>query len=295
MPTRDRLTLLLATLVLPAATFAGGPAPATASETTPVELPGAESHLYREDPIHPLRLFVIKPEGWRPDDRRPALVFFFGGGWTRGTPEKSIAWARFAASLGLIGIAPDYRTNRRHGTTPLVSVADGRAAVHWVQAHAALLGLDPARVVVGGNSAGGHVALWTAISPSPPGSSPAEAPLLKPRALILLSAVSDTSLLTGYTATRFGASATALSPVHQLDPTMPPILAFHGDADQVVPLAQALALRDRLVAAGNVCELHLVPGGGHNFSGDLPEWKAATRRIIREFLQQQTLLPTAPE
>ena len=56
------------------------------------------------------------------------------------------------------------------------------------------LALDPERIVVSGNSAGGHVALWTAIEKAPPGSDPAESPTAKPAALILICAASDTTL-----------------------------------------------------------------------------------------------------
>jgi len=265
--------------------------PAPKPETTPTELPGAETFFYREaGATPPLRLFVVKPAGWKAGDRRAALMFFFGGGWTTGTPASSIFWARFAAEHGMIGLAPDYRTKGRHDTSPLAAVADCRAALHWVQEHATELGLDPARIAVGGNSAGGHVALWTAITAAPPGSAAAESPRLKPAALILFSTVSDTSAATGYTPQRFGADATALSPVHQLDAKMPPVLAFHGDADQTVPLREAVALRDRLVATGNKCTLHMVPGGGHNFGNDVPEWREKSRVLIIEFLKQQGLL-----
>jgi acetyl esterase/lipase len=218
-------------------------------------------------------------------------MFFFGGGWTTGTPRNSIGWARFAASHGMIGIAPDYRTKGRHDTSPLTSVADSRAALAWVQTHAAELGVDPARIAVGGNSAGGHVALWTAIEQAPPGSKPEESPSLKPAALILFSTVSDTSELTGYTPQRFGEHTTALSPVHQLDARMPPVLAFHGDADKLVPLAQAVALRDKLQASGNVCQLIIVPAGGHNFATDLPEWREKSRELIVRFLAEHELIP----
>lgn len=261
-----------------------------APEPTPTELPGAETHIYRADPPE-MRLFVVKPAGWKADDRRPALVFFFGGGWTTGTPWSALPWAKFAASLGLVGIAPDYRTKERHDTSPLASVADARAALHWAQEHASELGIDPSRIVVGGNSAGGHVALWTAIADPPPGSAPAESPRLKPAALVLFSTVSDTSSVTGYTPKRFGADATALSPVHQLDARMPPVLAFHGAADVLVPPRQALALRDRLLATGNRCELHLVPDGGHNFTHALPEWQEKSQELLRDFLKREGLLP----
>lgn len=254
-----------------------------AQEATPTELPGAEAFVYLEGKT-PMRLFVVKPAGWRAEDRRGALVFFFGGGWTTGTPASSVFWAKFAAEKGLVGIAPDYRTKGRHDVSPLASVADARAALRWVQDHATELGIDPARVVVGGNSAGGHVALWTAITATPPGAAENESPRSKPAGVILFSAVSDTSTETGYTPQRFGEHATALSPVHRLDQRMPPVLAFHGDADNLVPLRQATALRDRLVADGNVCELHIVPRGGHNFGNDVPEWQGKARELMIVFL-----------
>ena len=268
------------------ATLLGQPAP----ETTPTEFPGAETFIYREGEPEQRRLFVVKPSGWTAGDGRAALMFFFGGGWTTGTPANSIGWARTAARLGMVGIAPDYRTKGRNDTSPLESVADCRAALHWVQEHAEELGIDPSRIAVGGNSAGGHVALWTAITRAPPGSDESESPRIKPAALILYSTVSDTTPLTGYTPQRFGEHTLALSPIHQLDPAMPPVLAFHGDADKLVPVAQAVALRDKLVASGNSCVLHIVPGGGHNFGGDVPEWKEKSRALMLEFLKAQGLV-----
>lgn len=290
-----RSCLLLALLPLVASAQSPEPAkPAAAPrppETTPTEIPDTEAFIYRDEPGATLRLFVVKPSGWKASDQRPALIFFFGGGWTTGTPRNAVGWAKTAAELGLVGIAPDYRTKGRFDTSPLASVADSRAALRWVQDHAAELGLDPARIAVGGNSAGGHVALWTAITHTPPGSKESEAPRLKPAALILYSTVSDTSALSGYTPKRFGDHATDLSPVHQLDAAMPPIIAFHGDADKLVPLSQATALRDKLVAAGNTCTLHIVPGGGHNFGGDVPEWREKSRRLVLDFLTAQGLVP----
>ena len=261
-----------------------------APEITPTHLPGAESFVYRQEGPSELRLFVVKPPGWKTGDHRPAFMFFFGGGWTTGTPASALGWAKFAAARGLVGIAPDYRTKGRHDTSPLASVSDGRAALRWVQSHSAKLGLDADRIIVGGVSAGGHVALWTAISATPPGSSPTEAPLQPPCALVLFSAVSDTSPETGYTPQRFGEDARALSPVHHLTRRMPPVLAFHGDADALVPLRHAIALRNQLQAAGNRCDLQIVPGGGHNFDRDLPGWAEKTQIAVEQFLVSEGLL-----
>ncbi|HRJ71906.1 MAG TPA: alpha/beta hydrolase, partial [Terrimicrobiaceae bacterium] len=259
MKTSIPQVVLCLSAALASASFAqDGPAepkpPATPAETTPVSFPDAETFIYREGQPDPMRLFVVKPAGWKAGDKLPALIWFFGGGWTKGTPEKSIFYARNAAKWGMVGIAPDYRTKNRFDTSPLQSVADGRAALRWVQDHAEELGVDPARIVVGGGSAGGHVALWTAIEKTPPGSDPNEAPKIKPIGLMLMCPVSDTSVLKGYTPKRFGDNAEALSPFHQLDAKMPPVLLLHGDADTTVPFTQSVDLAKKLTDTGNTVE-----------------------------------------
>ncbi|MGB7157983.1 MAG: alpha/beta hydrolase [Tepidisphaeraceae bacterium] len=265
--------------------------PTTGLETTPQSIAGADAHVYRDAKPDPLRLFVFKPKHWKPDDRRPAFVFFFGGGWNRGTPERSAGWARTAAKWGLVGIAPDYRTRDRFGTTAKESVSDARAAIRWIQDHATELGIDPSRLVVGGSSAGGHLALWTAIEKAPPGSRAEDSPTTKPAALVLISAASDTAF--PHFAARMGGDPEALSPVHQLDKTMPPVIAFHGDADATVPHRHAVALRDKLVARGNECELTTVPGGSHGFTQQMPQWREKAQDAICAFLEKQQLLPDA--
>jgi acetyl esterase len=263
------------------------------AETTPASLPGAETFVYREGTPDPMRLHVVKPKDWKATDKRPALIWFFGGGWTKGSPERSVGWARNAAQLGMVGIAPDYRTKNRFNTSPLESVADGRAALRWVQDHAAELGIDPNRIVVCGGSAGGHVALWTAIEGTPPGSDPNETPKIKPIALILQCPVSDTSAAKGYTPKRFGENAEALSPISRLDAKMPPTLLFHGDADQTVPYAQSVELNKKLLETGNSVEFITVPGGSHGFVSETPGWKDKSKQLIIEFLKKQGLVPAA--
>lgn len=267
---------------------------AAKSEVTPTGFPGAETFVVRELPSEPVRLHVFKPKDWKAGDRRPGFLWFFGGGWTTGTPANATGWAKWAAARGWIGIAPDYRTNGRWGTTPLQSVADGRAALRWVQDHAEELGLDPQCVAVGGNSAGSHVALWTAITHAPPGSDARENPRFKPRALVLTSVISDTTKEKGYTPKRFGENATALSPIDQLDATMPPMLVIHGEVDALVPVRQSIALRDKLVATGNVIEFIPVAGGGHGFPSEVPEWKAKIGEVFGHFLQGHGMRPVTP-
>jgi acetyl esterase/lipase len=256
------------------------------TEVTPKELPGSEAFVYRDIKPEPVRLFVFKPKDWKKSDKRTALIYFFGGGWTHGTPDKGASLAKWAVGFDWVGIAPDYRTKNRYGTSPLESVADARKVLAWAEEHAEELGIDPRKIVVGGTSAGGHIALWTAIEHSPPGSDPSEAPKYKPMALLLNSPAVDTSVATGYTPTRFGTNADALSALHQLDKNMPPTLLIHGDADALIAYRTAVDLNKNLTESGNICQFITVPGGTHG----VPEWKDKVRDLMKDFLVKEKIL-----
>lgn len=246
-----------------------------------------EAHTYRATDPEPVRLYVFKPPGWKADDRRTGFVFFFPGGWAIGKPQDVLYWADFAVRDGMVAILPDYRTKTRFGATPLDSVADGRAALRWVQDHAAELGIDPKKIVVGGISSGGHLALWTAITKTPPGSNPQEAPKEKPASLFVICPCSDTSPDTGFASHLFGTHGEALSPLHHLDNPMPPVLLIHGDADAYVPYRQSVALAAKLKSGGGICEFISVPGGLHPFLDQMREWRGKCYGYLQKFLAGQ--------
>ena len=243
------------------------PSVLTAAETAPLSIPGSEAVVFRKIAGVELRLHVVKPKSWNKNDSRPCMVAFFGGGWSSGTPERSIGWARWAASHGMVGVAPDYRTRERYNSTPEDSVADARAAVRWIESHAAELGIDPRKLVVQGGSAGGHVGAWTAIPSQGPGKDD-PAPEIPPAALILLNPVTDTKA-GGYGGPkRFGgnaARALACSVPDQMPAKMPPTLVFHATGDTTVPYANSVSCRDNLVSRGNRCELVTFEGLGHAY------------------------------
>ena len=236
------------------------------AEITPLTLPGSEAHVFRKVGNIELRLHVVKPKGWAADRARPCLVSFFGGGWVSGTPERGISWAKWAASQGMVGIAPDYRTRNRHHAEPEDCVSDGRAAVAWIVAHAAELGVDPTKIIALGGSAGGHVAAWTAI-PSPGPGKDDPAPKVLPAALVLLNPVTDTKDggYGGLKRFKNEARARACSVTDQMPARMPPSIAFHAKADETVPYANSVAFRDKMIAGGNRCELVTFEGLGHSY------------------------------
>jgi len=237
-------------------------------DLTPLSIPGSEPFVFRKVGTNELRLHVVKPSDWSRSDHRPCLVAFFGGGWSSGSPDHSIVWAKWAASQKIVGVAPDYRTRQRFGGTPEDCVADGRAAVRWVEEHAAALGIDPEKVIVEGGSAGGHVAAWTAISTNGPGKND-PAPPFQPVALVLLNPVTDTKD-SGYGGTkRFGndpARALAASVPDQMQVKMPPTIVFHATGDLTVAYSNSVAFRDKLVNNGNRCELITFLGLGHSYN-----------------------------
>jgi acetyl esterase/lipase len=253
------LSFLLAGFGWAETNIPNSPLPPDTNEVTPLTLPSAESSVFKKVGDVELRLHVVKPKDWKPSDKRACLVTFFGGGWTSGTPARSITYAKWAAKNGLVGVAPDYRTRNRFNTQPEDCVADGRAAVRWIQDHSMELGIDPAKIVAQGSSAGGHVAAWTAIPDAvTPDAASDPVPNPVPMGLILLWPVTDTGT-NGYGGPkRFGndeARANNLSVTGRMPAKMPPTLVFHGTGDKTVKFANSQAFTDKMKANGNLCDL----------------------------------------
>lgn len=103
----------------------------------------------------PSRLYV--PGGLPPGEPMPLLVFFHGGGWVIGDLETHDGVCRFlAAAAGMAVLALDYRLAPEHPFP--AAVEDAWAGFAWAAANAGELGVDPARIAVGGDSAGGNMA-----------------------------------------------------------------------------------------------------------------------------------------
>ena len=112
-----------------------------------------------------LELNIFEPEGHKATDKRPAIVFFFGGGWNGGSPSQFYPHCDYLAKRGMVAMSANYRVKSRNKTTPFECVKDGKSAMRYIRSHAKELGVDPGRVAAGGGSAGGHVAATTGVVP----------------------------------------------------------------------------------------------------------------------------------
>lgn len=198
----------------------------------------------------------------------PAVLLFHGGGWRNGTPERFHPIAEGFARAGYAAFCAAYRlVGKPDGCTQVVAcVQDARSALRHLRRHAATLGIDPARVVVGGGSAGAHLAAATALCDDPGHDDPGDdcSVPCAPFALLLLNPVIDTSA-EGYGNALLGADWRNLSPLHRVRPGLPPTLVLHGTADRTTPFVGAQRFHDAMRAAGNVCELDPQPGRDHGW------------------------------
>ena len=209
-----------------------------------------------------LTLHVFAPPDKTAPESRPAIVFFFGGGWKVGSPVQFYPECAHFAAEGLVAISADYRIATLHHSTPFESVADGKSAIRWVRQHAQELGVDPRRIIAAGASAGGQVAAATALVPGLDDPAEDKAIRSQPNALLLWYAVVDNGP-TGYGYSQVKERYREISPFHNIAGNIPPTLFFLGTKDALIPVQTAVAFKQRIEEAGGRCDLKLFEGASH--------------------------------
>jgi acetyl esterase/lipase len=250
---------LTATLLTLASLCLANPVLVSAQKPTP-----DEKVVYKTVDDVDLSLHVFQPKDQSTDSKRPAIVFFFGGGWVGGSPSQFYGQSRRLADLGMVAFCAEYRVKKRHGTTPKACVADGKSAIRWVRSHAAKYGIDPDRIAAAGGSAGGHVAAATATVDAFDDPADDRSVSCRPDALILFNPVYDNGP-EGYGYDRVKEYWREISPLHRLSKSTPPAIVFLGTEDKLIPVSTAKAFQAKMREDGVRSELHLYDGQPHGF------------------------------
>ncbi len=227
------------------------------------------------------RLDLYLPE--KPPARRlPLIILIHGGGWDAGDRRAFGGLCRDLARRGYAAATVGYRLSRQ-AKFP-AQVEDCKSAVRWLRGHAATYGLDPDRFVVGGHSAGGHLAALLGTTNGDRRFDRGEnlAVGSDVQAVLWFAGVGDfvgrvetpgyesegkpdsgQSRLIGGAVLANRERAMEASPIRHVGPRSSPFLFFHGDVDRAVPVAQARQMHEALRSRGVESELHILPGVDH--------------------------------
>jgi alpha-L-fucosidase 2 len=222
-----------------------------------------------------LKLDAYVPDGPGPF---PAVILVHGGGWTTGDksggPRKGLMAPMHAPleHAGFAWFSINYRLAPKHRYPACVE--DVETAIRWVKAHAAEYRVDPKRIALSGESAGGHLVALAAVRADDS---------TRLAAIVPIYGVFDmTRMVTPGTALRppfaalFGretadeatlAILRDASPLSKVKPGLPPFLLVHGTADDRVPMEQSTLMQARLREARVPCELIPIKGGNHGMLG----------------------------
>jgi acetyl esterase/lipase len=199
-----------------------------------------------------LKLDVFAPEGASAPAAQPVIVLFHGGSWVSGDKAQMEGQCRYFARQGMVAVTANYRLQGKD-----TGIVDAKIAVRWVRGHARELGIDTAKMVLGGASAGGHLATMVVVAGIPA------------RALVLFNPAYST------------ADDPAVEPYSRAGAGFPPTVFFYGSKDKWKPAGDSL--RRQLKKAGVDCEMWVAEGQVHGFFNKAP-WKEATCVKAQEFL-----------
>lgn len=231
---------------------------------------------------------------------RPAVLLVHGGGWVRGDRSQLHGYGILLGRHGYVCVATEYRlATESHWPAQLHDV---KAALRWMRANAGHLGIDPQKIAVSGNSAGGHLALMLAATQNLPefegeGRNPGAGTQIGACVAFYAPAqlFGRTDRDTGYFDFLFGpgydeSTARAASPITYASNTFPPTMLVHGNKDELVPVDSSLMMYKALSDQGAAAELHIYEGAPHAFDA-VREYGRQCASIIELFLDRHVANP----
>jgi acetyl esterase/lipase len=236
-----------------------------------------------------------------PERPLPTLIYIHGGGWVAETKELRNLEVLPYLEMGMNVVNVDYRL-AKVAQAP-AAVEDARCALRWVISNAKRYGIDPARLVLAGGSAGAHLALLAAMLPRAAGFDRLCPGLdnLKVAAVVSWYGVTDLVEMMDVPSSPAATTwlgnnpdreqlAKRISPLMYVRAGLPPMFLLHSVTDPIVPYSQSVRLHEALNKVGVANELLTFTGGGHGYlCCNLTERLDAYRKI-REFLTRHRVI-----
>ena len=206
----------------------------------------------------------------------PVVLIVHGGGWMGGDRESDIVPVFAPVATNFTWFTITYRLAPANRWPACFE--DVQTAIRWVKQHAAEYKGDPDRIALLGYSAGGHLVTLAGTHAAADARVQAVAAFAPPTDLVADNErrgglTPSMKALFGYETTNLTddirATLKASSPLTYVAAGQPPFLIVQGSADKTVPQEQSLAFQQKLLAAGNTCDLILIPEGQHR----LADWK----------------------
>ena len=231
------------------------------------------------------------------EKNRPAVLFIHGGGWIEGDRSQLRGYGILLARLGFVCMCNSYRLSNE-SIWP-AQVQDVNCAIRYLRANATDLGLDPNRIGVSGNSAGGHLSLMAAatnydqifegVGGSNEVSSEIKAvcaiyPPTTIRQLEMLNPLENAFLmLMGKEAKK--EDFDKASPLNYVTEDYPPCMLIHGSADSVVRLKDSTKFYEKLIEFNRPASLHIFSEEEHAFDGE-PDYGRAIADLQALFFKK---------
>lgn len=238
---------------------------------------GPQTFTYKAAGGQNLELDVYLPE--QTGGLRPVVIFFHGGGWTGGNRSSMSRQCAYFAQRGMVAVTASYRLVKK-GTSDYEKefrncIYDAKSAVRWVKANALKLGADTSKVVLGGGSAGGYLAVMAALDQGI--NDPADDLKISTRAkaLVLFNPA-------------FPKRSEVPLPFEGIRRNSPPAISFFGDGDSVW-MPNGLVFEDLLKKAGVVSEFWIAAGQKHGFYNQ-QEWTDATLSKADVFISSMGMI-----
>ncbi|WP_459555591.1 alpha/beta hydrolase [Lacunimicrobium album] len=244
--------------------------------------PNSTSVVYKTVGDKLLFIDVLVPPVRSPAEKRPAIVFFHGGGWVGGSPRQFAKQTKHFQTRGIVCFLVQYRLlDKGDQSPPTICIEDARDAFRFVQSHADEYSIDTERIAGAGGSAGGHLA--AACGMIDVEGKPFEA---RPKALMLFNPVYDNGP-GQWGAGRVGERFPEFSPAHNISSDDPPTIVFFGTKDKLVTVETAQAFQKKMQNVGVRSDLVLYEGAGHGFfNTDKPpeNYQEKTLKAADDFL-----------